>query len=375
MRRPYGRNYLLGTIKSIIDNTDDHEKTLITVVVYLADYNVTWNVEMAKTLYSHFTDYFEEGMLQIIIAPMSIYPDLRYSGIPGSRTDNDLRTKWRSKQNLDFAFVMLYSKNISKYYVQLEDDVVCALNFVSDIETFVNNTKRFWICLEFTELGFIGKLFRSIHLERLAHTLLTYYDAKPCDLLLGHVYKILGQKDPIHSHPSLFQHMGKWSSLEFKMMPSIDKHFKGFGDNALPIIEVPRGDNPKANLITNMDWSPGYGPEHAYNHSASFFWAKDPLRRSFFEIVYRWPMNIRRIIISTGDVKTRKDTLRGGSVKVSETESCHMQGKSLGSFVEGEFDSDIFGSKIPSGIRCIAMCVSTSQGGWLILRDIAVFVS
>ncbi|XP_033752787.1 alpha-1,3-mannosyl-glycoprotein 4-beta-N-acetylglucosaminyltransferase C-like [Pecten maximus] len=375
VRRPNDRHYIMGTIKSIIDNTDDDERSRITVVIFVADFNETWNLEMAAKLYSNFKDYFEDGMLQVVKAPMAIYPDFKISHVKGALRDSAERTLWRSKQNLDFAFVMLYSKNISEYYIQLEDDVVCAQHFVDDIETFVNKTKRFWICLEFTELGFIGKLFRSIHLERLAHTLLAYYDSKPCDLLLGHVFRILGQNAPIHSSPSLFQHMGKWSSLEHKMMPSVDKKFKGFGEADLPIIEVPKGDNPKASILTNMNWAEGYGPGHAYNHSSSFFWATDPRKRSFFEIVYRWPMTVRKIIVSTGDAKNRKDSLVAGNVRVSDSEPCHTKGHLLGNFVAGEFDSEILGSKIPSGIKCIAVVLVSSQTGWLIIRDIAVFVT
>ncbi|OWF52377.1 alpha-1,3-mannosyl-glycoprotein 4-beta-N-acetylglucosaminyltransferase C-like [Mizuhopecten yessoensis] len=374
VRRPNGRNYIMGTIKSIIDNTNDQEKSRITVVIFVADFNETWNLEMANKLYTNFKDYFDEGMLQVVTAPMSIYPDFKIQTVKGEHQDNARRTLWRSKQNLDFAFVMLYSKNISEYYIQLEDDVVCAQHFVNDIEQFVNQTKRFWICLEFTELGFIGKLFRSVHIERLAHTLLAYYDSKPCDLLLGHVFRILGQKAPIHSSPSLFQHMGKWSSLQNKMMPSIDKKFKGFGDKALSIIEVPKGDNPKASLVTNMNWAQGFGPGHAYNHSSSYFWATDPHRRSFFEIIYRWPITITKIIISTGDVRNRKDSLVAGSLRVSDDEPCNAKGTLLGSFVGGEFDSEILGSKIPPGIKCIAIVINNSQTGWLIIRDIAVFV-
>ncbi|XP_069133010.1 alpha-1,3-mannosyl-glycoprotein 4-beta-N-acetylglucosaminyltransferase C-like isoform X2 [Argopecten irradians] len=375
VRRPSGRNYIMGTIKSIIDNTDDDEKSRITVVIFVADFNETWNQEMAAKLYANFRDYFEDGMIQVVNAPMSIYPDFKTNSIKGAIRDTAERTLWRSKQNLDFAFLMLYSKNLSEYYIQLEDDVVCAQHFVEDIETFVNKTKRFWICLEFTELGFIGKLFRSVHIERLAHTLLAYYDSKPCDLLLGHVFRILGQNAPIHSSPSLFQHMGKWSSLEHKMMPSVDKKFKGFGEADLPIIEVPKGDNPKASILTNMNWAAGYGPGHAYNHSSSFFWATDPRKRSFYEIVYRWPMTIKKIIISTGDAKNRKDSLITGSVRVGESEPCHLKGHLLGNFVAGEFDSEIIGSKIPPGIKCIAIVVISSQTGWLIIRDIAVFVT
>jgi hypothetical protein len=36
------------------------------------------------------------------------------------------RTKWRSKQNLDYSFLMMYGQARGKYYCQLEDDIVAA---------------------------------------------------------------------------------------------------------------------------------------------------------------------------------------------------------------------------------------------------------
>ena len=53
----------------------------------------------------------------------------------------------------------------SHYYVQLEDDVQSAPGFVSDVRRFVDKHSSAgdgynWALLEFSELGFIGKLLR-----------------------------------------------------------------------------------------------------------------------------------------------------------------------------------------------------------------------
>ena len=34
------------------------------------------------------------------------------------------RVTWRSKQSLDFSFLMMYAKSRGTFYVQLEDDVL-----------------------------------------------------------------------------------------------------------------------------------------------------------------------------------------------------------------------------------------------------------
>ena len=44
------------------------------------------------------------------------------------------RVLWRSKQNLDFVYLLMYSYNLHpKYYVMMEDDAITQMNYVEDI--------------------------------------------------------------------------------------------------------------------------------------------------------------------------------------------------------------------------------------------------
>ena len=43
--------------------------------------------------------------------------------------DSPERVKWRSKQNLDYAFLMMYAQSRGRFYVQLEDDIVTQPNY------------------------------------------------------------------------------------------------------------------------------------------------------------------------------------------------------------------------------------------------------
>jgi len=74
------------------------------------------------------------------------------------------RVRWRAKQVADYAALFDFSVGRSHYYLQLEDDVQCAANFVAHIRDFIDKQQRktntVWTMLEFSELGFIGKLFR-----------------------------------------------------------------------------------------------------------------------------------------------------------------------------------------------------------------------
>ena len=78
--------------------------------------------------------------------------------------DSFERIKWRQNQNYDICFLMAYCRERGDYYLNLEDDVIARDDFATDIFKFIqqsneNNTR--WLMLEFSELGFIGKLFRT----------------------------------------------------------------------------------------------------------------------------------------------------------------------------------------------------------------------
>jgi len=77
------------------------------------------------------------------------------------------RVRWRAKQVADYAALFEFSIGQSYYYLQLEDDIQCKAGFVGHIRDFINKQQTNrptvwgpWAMLEFSELGFIGKLFR-----------------------------------------------------------------------------------------------------------------------------------------------------------------------------------------------------------------------
>lgn len=70
------------------------------------------------------------------------------------------RVRWRTKQVADYTALFQFSIGQSDYYLQLEDDVECAVGFVRLIRDYIQKQTKVWAMLEFSELGFIGKLFR-----------------------------------------------------------------------------------------------------------------------------------------------------------------------------------------------------------------------
>ena len=55
----------------------------------------------------------------------------------------------------------MWARSKSTFYLQLEDDIVAKSGFLSFIKTKVLNEASDWFLMEFSNLGFIGKLFRS----------------------------------------------------------------------------------------------------------------------------------------------------------------------------------------------------------------------
>ena len=65
-----------------------------------------------------------------------MYPDnwSHVINLPDHFGDPYDRVKWRSKENLDMVYLLMYGYNlISDYYVMMEDDVITKEGYVEDI--------------------------------------------------------------------------------------------------------------------------------------------------------------------------------------------------------------------------------------------------
>ncbi|WAR26873.1 MGT4C-like protein, partial [Mya arenaria] len=352
------RVYLIDTVDSIVNKTTDAEKKEVTVVIMLCDLNSTFNEHISERVFNRYKPHVESGFIQIIHAEKSIYPDLEH--VKQTFGDAKDRLKWRAKQNVDFAFLMHYCINISDYYLQLEDDVIAASNFVNGIKSYLSMPTP-WALLEFSRLGFIGKMFKSVDLEYVASTLLLKYDEAPCDLLLGPIRIDLGQMKPFHSEQSFFQHIGRFSSLKNKLMPKTDNKFK----DSFYLHGYPPADYPEATFETTFQTYLNFAPKLAYDKKAStYFWGETPKMGDTFTVILAEPQNLTRIVVLTGKKETRADNLlytdlecstsHGGSLKRGE---CGTKFKKMTSLVDGDADTLVTGTAIPSNVKCLKLAV------------------
>ncbi|XP_035653912.2 alpha-1,3-mannosyl-glycoprotein 4-beta-N-acetylglucosaminyltransferase C-like [Oncorhynchus keta] len=365
-------NYLMETIKSIFDQSSYEELKEIVVVVHLADFDLAWCENLVQDISRKFAHHIIAGHLLVIHAPEEYYPSL--DGLKRNYDDPEDRVRFRSKQNVDYAFLLNFCTNLSDFYMMLEDDVLCSRNFLTSLKKVVTSREgSYWVMLEFSKLGYIGKLYHSRDLPRLAHFLLMFYQEMPCDWLLIHFRGLLAQKDVIRFKPSLFQHMGYYSSYKGAENKLKDDDFEEDS------IDIP--DNPPASLYTNINVFENYDATKAYSSVDEYFWGKPPSTGDFFVIVFNKSTKISKIKILTGTDDRQNDILHHGALEVGEKLVGTKRGRqcssyiTLGEFKNGNIDVQDVDHKIAFDIECVRIVVTASQKEWLIIRSISLWTT
>ncbi|KAL2295541.1 hypothetical protein Nmel_017956 [Mimus melanotis] len=368
VQRPRGF-YLLATLQSLFSQSTEEELQEMVVVVHLADTNPGWNVRVAATIAQKFARHILLGQLLLIHVPPEFYPTLE--GLKRNFKDAEERVRFRSKQNVDYAFLLAFAANLSSYYLMIEDDVWSARSFLTAIrKALASQEGSNWATLEFSKLGYIGKLYHSSDLPRLARFLLLFYQEMPCDWLLVHFRQLLTQKDVIRFKPSLFQHMGLYSSFQGTVNRLEDEDFQA---NAL---DVP--DNPPASLYTSMSIFENYEPLKAYSSAQGYFWGKDPAAGSTFSIVFQQPARVSRVRVRTGSVERPGDFLHAGLLELGQRRDRSQDCSSyvpVGSFKKGTLEQQGLERVLPGPVECVRIRVTQDQSEWLIIQSIDIWTT
>ena len=166
-------------------------------------------------------NYFQEtyskemntGLILLMIADKGNYPT--FEGLERTYNDSPKRVKWRSKQVVDFALMMHYAKNLSSYFILLEDDITATKNWVKRAQGFVKAQSKPWAMIDLEGSGTRGKLFQHEHLEKLAEYLCLFYDKMPVDYLCSEFTRLM-VRNRIPTK-KLFRHKGAISTLDGQM--------------------------------------------------------------------------------------------------------------------------------------------------------------
>ncbi|KAL0608271.1 Alpha-1,3-mannosyl-glycoprotein 4-beta-N-acetylglucosaminyltransferase B [Plecturocebus cupreus] len=294
-------SYLTDTLHSLISKLSPQEKEDSVIVVLIAETDPQYTSAVTENIKALFPTEIHSGLLEVISPSPHFYPD--FSRLRESFGDPKERVRWRTKQNLDYCFLMMYAQSKGIYYVQLEDDIVAKPNYLSTMKNFaLQQPSEDWMILEFSQLGFIGKMFKSLDLSLIVEFILMFYRDKPIDWLLDHILwvKVCNpEKDAKHCDrqkanlrirfkPSLFQHVGTHSSLAGKIQKLKDKDF---GKQALRKEHV----NPPAEVSTSLKTYQHFTLEKAYLRE-DFFWAFTPTAGDFIRFRFFQPLRLERSV-------------------------------------------------------------------------------
>lgn len=359
--------YLLTTLTSIFNQSSEEELSQMVVVVLLADFDLSWVQETLNSIKKQFSTNLIQGQLLVIHADQELYPPL--TGLKRNFNDAPDRVTFRSKQNVDYAFLVDFSSGLSQYYIMLEDDVTCSKGFLTYIRGHINSQgSTAWVTLEFSKLGYIGKLYRSYDLPRLAQFLYLFYQEMPCDFLLSHFRTLLMQDKVIRFRPSLFQHIGTYSSFQGTHNRLKDEDF-----------QQELSDNPAADVHTDIEVFEKHSPEEAYSQGMGYFWGKSLLKvGNYFLIAFHKPVSLSRVLVQTGlegkDLLNSADVEVGNEVlKTKDGVGC-SGGRILGSLHKGQFEQLNLQQTLTNPVLCLRIRVTASQSNWVIIRNIQVWV-
>jgi alpha-1,3-mannosylglycoprotein beta-1,4-N-acetylglucosaminyltransferase A/B len=382
------QSYLQSTLRSIFNNIspEDTEDTL--VVVFIAETEPSFVASVAKSINASFSAQIEAGILDVISPPPEYYPD--WSSLKPTLGDPPERVQWRSKQNLDYAFLMMYCQWRGVYYVQLEDDILTKPNFVATMRDFAlekTAAKEPWFVIDYCQLGFIGKMFSSSSLPILIQFFLSFYNDKPGDWLLDNVIqtkvckmdqdfkKCQKEKNAlwIHYKPSLFQHIGTHSSLKGKVQKLKDKQF-----GKVSLFAPHR--NPPATFETKIKHYKHYSITRAYK-GETFYWGLVPQPGDYILFRLNPPCELSGYKFVSGNAEHPSDRFEKTTVEV-QTEDASVDNEILkltktrdGFLILGEFDEngvaeDDIEHEYLGKIKAVRLRVAKVHDNWAILSEI-----
>uniref|UniRef100_A0A8C0Y3T4 Zgc:154054 n=2 Tax=Cyprinus carpio TaxID=7962 RepID=A0A8C0Y3T4_CYPCA len=387
------QSYLVNTLQSLLYDLSTAERKDIVIVVFVAETNATFVKAVVQSVQTNLPDAVSSGVIEVISPSPHYYPDL--SNLKETFGDPKERVRWRTKQNLDYSFLMLYAQSKGTYYVQLEDDIVAKQGFFESMKTYIEQVlSEEWLFMEFSQLGFIGKLFRTSDLPMIVEFFLMFHKDKPIDWLLDHILwvKVCNpEKDLKHCNnekaqlkrtykPSLFQHVGLHSSLTGKIQNLKDKDF---GNQVL----FKGHYNPPAELSSSLEKYQSHTLERAYN-GEDFFWGLTPKRGDYILITFTTPQAVKGYFFRSGNIETNGDRFYNTTVEVlpnnnsvkekvtrGELACCKPSSEGfvqIGSFKNGVAEGEVDGAL--GEIAAMRLLVHSDSDVWVLLSEIFIKV-
>uniref|UniRef100_A0A8C8XD54 Alpha-1,3-mannosyl-glycoprotein 4-beta-N-acetylglucosaminyltransferase A n=1 Tax=Panthera leo TaxID=9689 RepID=A0A8C8XD54_PANLE len=346
------KSYLIETLHSLIDNLYPEEKLDCVIVVFIGETDSDYVHSVVANLEKEFSKEISSGLVEIISPPESYYPDL--TNLKETFGDSKERVRWRTKQNLDYCFLMMYAQEKGIYYIQLEDDIIVKQNYFNTIKNFaLQLSSEEWMILEFSQLGFIGKMFQAPDLTLIVEFIFMFYKEKPIDWLLDHIL---------------------WVKV---CNPEKDAD-KDYMKPLLLKIHV----NPPAEISTSLKVYQGHTLEKTYM-GEDFFWAITPIAGDYILFKFDKPVNVESYLFHSGNQEHPGDILLNTTVEVLPLKSEGLEisketkDKRLedGYFRIGKFENGVAEGMVDPSLNPISafrLSVIQNSAVWAILNEIHI---
>uniref|UniRef100_A0A915ASC8 Alpha-1,3-mannosyl-glycoprotein 4-beta-N-acetylglucosaminyltransferase A n=1 Tax=Parascaris univalens TaxID=6257 RepID=A0A915ASC8_PARUN len=373
-------SYLLPTLQSLAFGLSFEQQRNAMIVIMIGSQdgaNSSVVREQISLIEADFKEYLNSGLFQIMVPPREWYPPDLNATEP-NLGDSPQRMYWRTKQNLDYLFLMLYCRELGDYYLQVEDDILAKPGYMAKIETFIREkAQKKWFVVEFASLGFIGKLFHAYDLPYLIYYIALLYRYKPVDWILDTVF--IDRYCPLFEKPkncsrmtkdyrlrgaTLFQHIGIHSSLSGKVQKLKEKNF---GESNTFNAHV---DNPAATVTTNLKQYDEYGIQQLYDgHSLFWSWGA-PKKGDYISIQFSEPTLVKGLLVRSGNAEHPGDKVDNNTVILCQNAESGTQFKEVTEFNERGVARLEFSS--PELLASVRIEMRADYSNWLLISELHI---
>ncbi|XP_052677278.1 alpha-1,3-mannosyl-glycoprotein 4-beta-N-acetylglucosaminyltransferase-like protein MGAT4E isoform X1 [Crassostrea angulata] len=348
------------TIGSILKTTGIKDRRHYVIIFYLPFTKDRTRFLLQEALGRRYQDFVDDGLIQVIRPATDIYFDeYLYSSL---RKANKLISLHSAKSNIDDAFLFLYSRGLSQFFIELRPGSTCATYFFKTMCMYVNSFKTKWDQIHFSENPQYGRLFRTDHLQTMAEDALHTYDRLTTEERLN-IYKIYFQ----YPQKALFSYVETGESTNvsyYNRREVVQEMLKS------------KTINPAAKIFTDMRQYNDHELKYVYDRNPhTFFWSNGFQTGSYVTVFFLKPQLIQRIVVNTGSYintdKLMSGILTTGQEFNMDTRECKnltMQWAFIDGFVD-TIDTDLL-----YNVSCLSIIVKSRQTDWLMLRNILVQV-
>ena len=247
-------DYFHKTLETLLDNRS--KNISYQLIIQIGERNLFEIEKRIITIRTLLRKYGLTSEMEILLPNPQLYNIL---------PDGPLKLEnWRRKLFTDLIHLLLYASTKGGFYLHLEDDIDTASDFLHHIDAFRKEVRHEnWAMLEFSTLGFLGKMFKVQNIPRLIQLLMSNIDESITgealiDKFVGSFCtkkktcaQELNTLRLLH-RPSLFQHVGYYSSLPGAEWTNYSDVNFPVGYEPWPWSDVPIYVNPPARISTTL---------------------------------------------------------------------------------------------------------------------------